>query len=210
MKCTAVRAALPLLIYGEPSPHEEAALREHLAGCAACRREHEALQGVRRLLDAVPAPRVEVDLPRLHQSLADRQARRLRRWRRGALALGAVAAALLLTVGLRLEVRLEAGQMIVRWGEPPSPVPAPPPLSAQSLVHPAALPPETEAEVRVLRELIHALKRDADDRDERFQERLDRLQTHVRLLQAQTDRRWSATEQDVTALYLLTRKGENP
>ncbi|HEY7315354.1 MAG TPA: anti-sigma factor [Gemmataceae bacterium] len=208
MKCTDARAALPLLIYGESSPHEQAALREHLAGCAACRREHEELQGVRRLLDAAPVPHVEVDLAQLHQTLTDRQASRLRRWRRAALALGAVAAGLLLVVGLRLEVRLEAGQMVVRWGEPPPS--APTPLPPQPLVHHADLPAEVEGELRVLRELIHALKQDGDDRDERFQERLDRLQTHVRLLQAQADRRWSATEQDVAALYLLTRKGENP
>lgn len=98
--------------------------------------------------------------------------------------------------------------MVVRWGEPPPP--APTPLPPQPLVHKADLPAEADAELRVLRELIHALKQDGDDRDERFQERLDRLQTHVRLLQAQADRRWSATEQDVAALYLLTRKGENP
>lgn len=212
MKCTDVRAALPLLIYGEASTAEEAALREHLTGCAACRGELEDLHGIRRLLDAAPIPRVEVDLARLHQARADRQARRLRRWRRAALALTAAAAGLLLVLGLQLEFRLDAGQLVVRWGNPP---PAAPhrDTSVPPIVHLDQRPtvsPDTEAQLRVLRELIHALKQDSDDREERFQERLNRLQTHVQLLQAQTDRRWSATEQDVAALYLLTRQGEKP
>lgn len=205
MKCTTVRAALPQLIYGEASP-QDAALREHLAGCTACRREAEALQGVRCLLDDVSVPHIEVNLPQLHRSLAERQIRRMRRWRRVAVALGALAAMLLLAIGLHLEVRLQAGLLLVRWGDPPPSEPAPP----QPLVKHYSLPPETEAEIRVLSELIHALKQDADDRDQRFTERIDHLQEHVRVLQSQTDRRWSATEKDVAALYLLSRKGEKP
>ena len=214
MKCTDARAALPLLIYGDASPQEQAALRDHLASCPACRREHEELQGIRRLLDAAPVPHVEVDLARLHETLAKRQTRRLRRWRRVAVALGAIAACLLLVAGFRLEVRLEAGQMVVRWGEPPPPAPGgagiPPVADLDRRDAGTTALAEAEAELHVLRELIHALKQDGDDREERLQERLDRLQAHVRILQAQADRRWSATEQDVTALYLLTRKGEKP
>jgi len=208
MKCTDVRAVLPLLIYGDLGSEEDAALRSHLAGCADCRREQQALAGVRRALDAAFVPHVEVDLPQLHRSLTARQMRRARRWRRGTLVLGAIAAVLLLALGLRLEIRLGSGQLVVLWGDPPSP--APTPAVPQPIVSNATLPPETEAELRVLSELIHALKRDSDERDERFAERLDRLQGHVRVLQSQADRRWSTTEQDVAALYLLTRKGEKP
>lgn len=206
MKCTEVRAALPLLIYGEPRP-DEAALREHLAACPACRREQEAFQDVRRLLDATPTPRIEVDLPRLYQSLAERQTHRLRRWRGIALTLGALAALLLCVFGFRLHLRVEANQIVVQWGDPPPPVPAP--VLTQPLVTQAALPPETEGQLRVLSELIHALKQDVEDRDERFADRLARLQMHVLALQSQADLRWNATEQDVAALYLLShKKGE--
>jgi hypothetical protein len=211
MKCSDVRAALPLLIYGEPST-EDAALREHFSQCPACRREAEALQGVRRLLDIVPVPRIEVDVAQLQRALAERQMRKLRRWRRVAVTLGAVAALLLLALGLRLEMRLQAGQLLVRWGDPP------PEHSVGQAFQPYAAIPESHAvrsdlreDLRVLRELIHALKQDAEDRDQRFDDRLDRLQKHVRALQAQGDSRWNATEQDVAALYLLTRKeGEKP
>ena len=211
MNCTEVRAALPLLIYGEANRHD-AALGEHLSHCADCRREHEALQSVRRLLDAVPAPPIEVDLPWLYQSLADRQARRLRRWRGVALVFGAVAAVLLLAIGLRVEVRLQSGQMVVRWGDPPPAAP-----SVGQAFQPDVPVPERQAgkpdlreDLRLLSDLIHALKQDADERDQRFDERFDRLQQHVSALQSQADLRWSATEQDVAALYLLTHKGEKP
>jgi hypothetical protein len=208
MKCTEARAALPLLIYGDAGPHEEAALEAHLAHCSACRRERQALENVRRLLDSAAPPRVEVDLPGLHRSLADRHLHKARQWRRIAGALAAVAALLLFLTGLRLEVRLEAGRMVVSLGDPP-PAPAPLPPDPPGMNN--ALPPETtESELRVLSELIHALKRDADGRDRRFEERLDRLERHVEALQAQADHRWSTTEQEMAALYLLARKGEKP
>jgi hypothetical protein len=206
MNCNEVRAALPLLLYGDADAVQQAALREHLAHCAACRREQQALQRVQQLLDTAIAPQVEVDVPRLHQSMADRQARSIRRWRRIAVAVAAVAAMLLLVVGLRLEVRLNAGQLMVRWGEPP----APPPVTSPTIVTQTTLPPELEAELRVLSELVHALKQDADQRDQLFQERLDLLQGRLRALQTQADQRWDSTEQDVAALYLMARKGERP
>ncbi|HEY7154424.1 MAG TPA: zf-HC2 domain-containing protein [Gemmataceae bacterium] len=208
MKCTDARASLPLLIYGDLPPEEEAELRNHLASCPICRREQEAIQGVRRLLDAAPVPAVEVDVPRLFQSVAARQARRLRRWRRIALAAGAVAAALLLVLGLRLQIRVEARQLVVRWGEPHRVAPAP--VTPKTIVTTPALYAETEAELTVLRELVHALKQDADDRDQLFQERLDRLEGHVQAIQRLADRRWNATEKNMDALYLLTCKGEKP
>ncbi|HTU21598.1 MAG TPA: hypothetical protein VMG10_26410 [Gemmataceae bacterium] len=208
MNCTEVRAALPLLIYGEANP-QEAALWEHLRHCVDCRREQHALESVRRTLDEAPVPRIEVDLPRLYQSLADRQARRLRRWRRAALAVGAVAAVLLFVFGLRLHVRVEANQILVGWGNPPPPV-GPASRPDTPVAKSRAGKPDLQEDLRVLSDLIHALKEDADERDRLFDARLDRLQKHVLALQSQADRRWNATEHDVAALYLLTSKGENP
>ncbi len=208
MNCTDVRAVLPLLIYGEPNP-QDTAVRMHLANCPECRRELEALQGVRRLLDDAPAPHVAVDLPQLHRSLAERQVRRERRWRRVALALGALAAVLLFAIGLRLEVRWEANQLTLRWGDAPTRIVPTNHRDAAVSEKPAANS-ELRDELRVLSELIHALKRDADERDQRFADRLDRLQKHVLVLQSQSDLRWDTTEKDVAALYLLTRKGDKP
>lgn len=207
MNCTDVRAALPLLIYGEPSP-QDAALREHLAACPACRREQEALVRVRRLLDDAAVPRVAVDLPQLQRAAVERQMQRVRRWRRIAVALGGIAAVLLLALGLRLEIRFDADQLVVRWGDPP--------LVGQTLqpdtvvVKSQAGKPDLHDDLRILSDLIHALKQDADDRDQRCEDRLERLEKHVRALQSQGDLRWSATEKTVAALYLLSRKGDKP
>lgn len=211
MNCTDVRAALPLLIYGETSP-EDAALRDHLATCPHCRREQEALMGIRRSLDDVAVPRIAVDLPRLHRELVERQVRRARRWRRIALTLGTVAALLLLAIGLRLEIRLDASQLVVRWGNSPSSGTDIPPVMSLARRDPSPpVPPESRAtELRVLSDLIHALKQDADASDQYTSNRLDRLEKHVRALQSQSDLRWSATEENVAALYLLSRKGEKP
>lgn len=206
MKCTDVRAALPLLIYGEPSP-QDAALREHLAACPDCRREHEVLASVRRLLDDAAAPRIAVDLPQLHRTLAERQMRKLRRWRRIAVAFGGIAAVLLIAFGLRLEIRLEASQLTVRWGD--RPVDRSPQPNAV-VVESRAGEPVLRDDLRVLSDLIHALKQDADYRDQLCDERLERLEKHVRALQSQGDLRWTATEKTVAALYLLSRKGEKP
>jgi hypothetical protein len=206
MNCTDVRAALPLLIYGEQRA-EDAAVKEHLANCSDCRRELEALQGVRRLLDDAPVPQIAVDVARLQRSLAERQLRSERIWRRAALGLCGIAAVLLLSLGLRLEVRFEANQLVVRWGDAP----------VSQAFHPNPVVPESQAgksdlrdDLRILSDLIHALKEDADERDQRFDERLDNLQKHVNALQSQGELRWDTTEKDVAALYLLTRKGEKP
>src|SRR5439155_9100593 len=93
--------------------------------CEACRREYESLRRLRQQLNLVSPPTVEVDLALLYRQAAARQGRKVRRWRRLAGALVAVAAGLgLLAFGLHLELRLEAHQLVLRWGSPP---PAPEP-----------------------------------------------------------------------------------
>jgi hypothetical protein len=221
MTCDDVRAVLPLLIYGEAIA-EEAALREHLGHCAACRREQLAFAEVRHRLGALSVPPIAVDLDRLHEARSAQQADSLRRWRRIAAAMGGIAALLLLALGLRLEIRLQANQVVLRWGEPSSggtgvpPVASsggtgvPPVLTRDRRDAGPTLPPETEAELRILSDLIHALKQDVEDRDRQTAERLDRLQGHLRSLQAQADLRWNENKQDVAALYLLSHKGDKP
>jgi hypothetical protein len=211
MKCTDVRAALPLLIYGEPSP-QDAALRDHLDNCPECRREQHALLSIRRLLDDAPVPHVAVDIHQLHRSAAERQLRRERSWRRVALTFGSLAAVLLFAIFFRLEIRLDANQLVVRWGGfSPSGTDVPPVQTHDWRGIDPTIPPESvETELRVLSDLIHALKQEGDERDQRFVERLDRLQNHIRAMQSQGDLRWDTTEKDVAALYLLTRKGERP
>ena len=64
---------------------------------------------------ATVAAGMTVDLPHLYRAASRARARQLRRWRSAAVVLGAAAAVLLLIVGMRLEVRVEAHQVTLRW-----------------------------------------------------------------------------------------------
>src|SRR5437868_1174463 len=101
MTCTEARALLPAHIYGDLPIEETAALAEHLRGCLDCRAEVTALTGVRSALGTMPTPAVRVDVSALFNTLAGRQ---VRRWRRLAVGGAAIAAGLLLVLGLRLHV----------------------------------------------------------------------------------------------------------
>ena len=211
--CPQTRAALADLLYGELPPAEVEAVQKHLVGCPACQAEYAALRQVRAALDAAPAPAdpPNVDLARLYREAARHQARRLRRWRRLAVAALAVAAALLVAVGLKLEVRLERHQFVLRWAAAQAEAPrtAPPlPVARQ----PAR--PERDAEVRLVKELIHLLAEDVKVRDDRQQEALLALQERLDALGVQVNERWAATERDVSALYTAQfgprDKGERP
>jgi anti-sigma factor RsiW len=208
MNCSEVRDALPLLLYGDLGADAAAALEGHLAGCPACHQELESLQGVRRLLDAVPAPAADFDLAALRRRVTGWEEGRVRRWRRAALLLGSAAALLLVSFALRLDVRFDSHQAVVRWGNPPAEPVAPVPPATGPVAREARPDADTEERLRTLRELIYALKEDGDGRDQRYQQQLAELQARLQLLQLQADRRWSETEDNVSALYLLTRKGE--
>jgi hypothetical protein len=220
MNCPEVRAHLPGLLYDDLNPDEVAAVEHHLTTCPACRRERDALERVRQALAAVPAPAVQIDLPRLYRQAAELHARRARRWRRAALTLGAVAALLLFAVLLRLRVGLEGRRLVVSWGEvPPAPLraagreredPAPPvrivgrkPRSARNL----------EARLVVVNQLVHALAADVEGRDDQQQQQLDRLRVQLEGLRRTLDRRWTETERSVSALYAaqfrLPKKGDS-
>jgi hypothetical protein len=214
MNCAEARNRLPGLLYGDLPRGEASALRAHLAACPACRQELAALEGVRRALDTVPAPAVQVDLPRLYREAAARQVRRAGRWRWAAVACGAAAAVLLIVLGLRLEVRVEAHQLVVSWGAAPEkdvPVPpAPAPRADRSEPPPS---PEVEERLRVLSELIHALADDVAARDQQQEQRVDQLRARLDDLQRQGNRRWSEMDRNVAALYaahFLAKKGEKP
>jgi anti-sigma factor RsiW len=218
MNCSETRAYLPLLISGDLGPAQQEAIESHLKTCPSCRGERTALGQVCQLLDAAPAPGVEVDVPALYRRAAETQRQRLRRWRRATVALGAVAALLLLGLGLNLEVRVEAHQIVVRWGNPP-PAPEPAPVPPVALPQ---LPPGTpdEEKVRILAQLVptlaaevQGLTAEAQERDYQVRQALAGLREELRALQRQNVQQWTATERDVAALYaaqFLTKKGNGP
>lgn len=216
MNCADAQPRLPELLYRDLGPTEAARVEEHLRGCAACQREWAALEEVRRLLDAAPAPTPPVDLPRLYRQAAATQQQQVRRWRRRAAVVTGLAAALVLVLlGLRLEARLDQHQLVLCWGSPPTePVPAP---SAPVLL--PELPPDYASadaaeQLHVLRKLIHALVADVRDRDLRRQEQIAQMRAQVQYLENQSLRQWTATQRDVDTLYtaqfLQTKKGAIP
>src|SRR5437762_3019612 len=127
MHCSEMRELLPLHLYGDLPPEQAAGVDKHVAECPACRRDRDALQAARRILDAVPGPAVHVDLSRIYARSSRLQQRRLRRWQFAAAAFAVAAATLFVAFAFKLEVHAEAHQVTVRWSAPPD-VPSPPAL----------------------------------------------------------------------------------
>ena len=98
MNCIEAREWLPRMSYGDLAPEQAAQVEKHLASCPACSAEYMTVQRLRRSLDALPAPTVQVDLSRLYQQATEQQLRRLRRWRRVAVGLLAAAATFLIAL----------------------------------------------------------------------------------------------------------------
>jgi predicted anti-sigma-YlaC factor YlaD len=221
MNCNHVREHLPELLYESLPPAEAAQLKYHLALCPGCREQYAALERVRGLLDQVPAPEIPVDLPLLYRQAAQGQERRMRRWRRAAFGLVGIAAALLVVVGLRLEVRLEAHQVVVRWGNAPAPDNSPSATGQNPGTGvargDAKEPPVSQQEFQTLRELIYSLASNAETTETRFaardqqrQEEIIALRERLKELRSLLQKQWSETRSYVSALsaqFGSTEKG---
>jgi len=187
MNCMHVRNRLSELLYEDLAPSEREQLNDHLAQCPECRNELVSLQEVRRALDAVPAPEVSVNLSALYRRVADVRVQAGRRWRRAALAAAGLAAALIIGLALRLEIRFDRNQLVIRWGSSPSALE--PPVDSKpevKLTGHDLPPPASEAELLPLRGVIYALAEDMDKltreveaRDQRQQQTAARLQEQL-------------------------------
>jgi Putative zinc-finger len=99
--CDAIRADLSARLDGEVDAGRSAALDDHLAGCADCRRHEEELRGVRRALRLAPAEDVPDLSPRImdrviqERTVGRRRAEWRARIRTGAIAAAATAALLI-------------------------------------------------------------------------------------------------------------------
>lgn len=217
MNCTQAHDRLPGLLYGHLLPAEKAGLEKHLAECPACRQEYAALRQVRHLLDRGPSPEVRLDLRQLYGQACDRQLRQGRRWRRVGIALcGAAVVLAVIALGLRMEVRMEPRQLVLRWGTPSAqrePTQSPQILQVQAqraeLSSGAA-----EEQFQLLSQLIHALADTAEARDSQRRQELLQLRADLRELQRRTAQWRYATERDMDALYtahfISAKKGEKP
>jgi hypothetical protein len=218
MNCSQLVEHLAELVYGEASRNEIAGIEEHLAACPACRRQYEELKQVRRMLALVAAPAVEVDLPALYRRAAAATATRaVRRRQAFRWAMAAAAAAVMTAFLLGLEVRLDRSQLVLRWAkEIDQKLVAAPAPRAEAIPKPEleSISAKTVEQLRLLRELVHAMVRDAETRDLRQWQTLSDLEGRLAGVQRQLATRWDATERDVAALYraqfVLPGKGEQP
>jgi anti-sigma factor RsiW len=208
MNCAQVREALPGLLYGHLEGGTAAAVENHLAQCPDCRRERAALQSVRSALDRLPPSVATVDLSQIYREAAERAARQTTRWRRTAVVFAAAAAILVaVTVAGRVQVRLDAHHLSVRWGPAETVVitPAAPDLPERTG------PADAEAHLRLLTELIHGLASDAEGRDRRHQEELARIHQDLQRHRRELDGRFDKVERHLAAVdalqVILSQKG---
>src|SRR5262249_10896195 len=107
-------------------------------------------------------------------------------------------AAIVLLLALRLEVRVNDRQLVLRWGSP-----EPAAAAATTVIVQREIVPPSDLDERLARmsELIRALAKNADAADRERAEQLSKLRQEFNLLQKENQRRWSQTRQEVDALY---------
>jgi hypothetical protein len=189
MNCTDIRERFPDLLYETLPFAELEQLNDHLAHCSTCKSEFASLRDLHRALDSVAAPDVSVNLPTLYRRVADLRQRSVKRWRRAALAVGCIAAAVIAVLAFRLEIRVGSDQVMIRWGNS---IPVPD-LAANGKSESVRLAqsdssnsPASELELQPMRGLIYALADDLDKlageveaRDRRQQQAVARLQENL-------------------------------
>src|SRR5262249_53575747 len=147
-----------------------------------------------------------------------KQEARLRRWRRASYVAVAVAAMLLLAFGLKLQVHVQAQQLVINWGEPKPNIEATPdwalpqPLAQND--HSALQ--DTAADLQVMKNILHLLAARVESLDRQQQDALKTLATRLETVQYGDNQRWKATQRDMAALLTVCLgprekdKGEKP
>jgi hypothetical protein len=206
MTCNEIREKLPLHLHGDLPAAEAAQVKQHCETCPICRKELESLRQVGHLLDSVSTPQAHVNISQIYAEALQRQVRRARIWRRAALGLAGLAALALLVFGLKLEVRVQAHQLVVRWNQQPEdPVPgANRKPQSPVLAHVDSPTPQVTVEqIQWVRDVIHALAADVEMRDQKQREAMALLVKNLEAFQYGDNQRWKATQRDVAALFTV-------
>ena len=189
MDCNVKKEDLLTFFYGECEKGEQERMKEHVATCAVCHRELDALASTQALLRAWPD-----ESPRLDLTFVEAEAPRRRFRLMAGLAAAAVAAVVLFLAWPEFELSYRAGELDLKWGEA------------------LADEPLTRAEVLATQEgtlaLMNQLLRASEVRQQRV---LDHLLTE---LQAQRYRDLQLInrqfEQFDRELYVRLRRNEAP
>ena len=193
MDCNVKKEDLLTFFYGECEKGEQERMKEHVATCAVCRRELDALASTQALLRAWPD-----EAPRLDLTFVEAEVPRRRFRLMAGLAAAAVAAVVLFWAWPEFELSYRAGELDLKWGE--------------ALVD----EPLTRAEVLATQEgtlaLMNQLLRDSEVRQQVRQQRvLDHLLTE---LQAQRYRDLQLInrqfEQFDREIHIRLRRNEAP
>jgi hypothetical protein len=201
MNCHETSRSLPEHLYGDLPAGDAAAVEQHLGVCPACRGEWEALQSTRQMLNTLSTPRVPIDLRAIYANANRLQLRRLRRWCYVAAGLGIAASFLIAALLLKIEVRVDAQPVLVRWGARSE-------GTAQHSTSPisenAGPAPVKEADdVALLKELVRAVVVEIEWRERRQQQELTLVHRRLEGLQRQLQQVRVAAERDMAALYAV-------
>ena len=112
MNCNVKKEDLLTFFYGECEEGEQERIKEHVAACATCRRELDALASTQALLRAWPD-----EAPRLDLTFVGAEVPRRRFRLMAGLAAAAVAAAVLFLAWPEFELSYRAGELDLKWGE---------------------------------------------------------------------------------------------
>ncbi|MYI62163.1 MAG: hypothetical protein F4105_10945 [Gemmatimonadetes bacterium] len=112
MDCNVKKEDLLTFFYGECEEGEQERMKEHVATCAVCRRELDALARTQALLRAWPD-----EAPRLDLTFVEAEVPRRRFRLMAGLAAAAVATVVLFLAWPEFELSYRAGELDLKWGE---------------------------------------------------------------------------------------------
>ena len=193
MDCNVKKEDLLTFFYGECEEGEQERMKEHVAACAACRRELDAFASTQALLRAWPD-----ESPRLDLTFVEAEVPRRRFRLMAGLAAAAVAAVVLFWAWPEFELSYRAGELDLKWGEA------------------LADEPLTRAEVLATQEgtlvLMNQLLQDSEVRQQVRQQRvLDHLLTELQAQRYQDlqliNRQFEQFDREI---YVRLRRNEAP
>ncbi len=112
MDCNVKKEDLLTFFYGECEESEQERIKEHVATCATCRRELDALASTQTLLRAWPD-----EAPRLNLTFVEAEVPRRRFRLMASLAAVAVVALAFFLAWPEFELSYRAGELDLKWGE---------------------------------------------------------------------------------------------